>query len=164
MDGNSFVRHLALDVVSCGIGPDPVSNWDFDEGSGSVVRDAAGSNDGTLNGDVFWTGDTPDSTGTALSFDGNGSTFTVTRKSVDMPLNRWHFIAFVYDSPANSMYIYYDGILDETAISVSLPAMAGVDLSIGADAQGSGNFFEGLIDGVAIYDQVLTEEEIRESY
>ena len=95
---------------------------------------------------------------------GNGSNFTVTRKSIDMPLDQWHFIAFVYDSPGNSMHIYYDGILDETAVSTSLPTMAGVDLSIGADAQGSGNFFEGLIDGVAIYDQALTVEEIRESY
>lgn len=95
---------------------------------------------------------------------GNGSNFTVTRKSIDMPLDQWHFIAFVYDSPANSMHIYYDGILDETTVSTSLPAMAGVDLSIGADAQGSGNFFEGLIDSVAIYDQALSAEEIRESY
>jgi hypothetical protein len=54
--------------------------------------------------------------------------------------------------------------LDETAVSTRLPAMAGVDLAIGADAQGSGNFFEGLIDGVAIYDQALTAEEIRGSY
>ena len=428
LDGNTFVRRFALDVVSCGTGPAPVSEWDFDEGSGPVVRDAAGPNDGTLNGDVSWTSDTPDSTGTALSFDGdgdwvnvpddvslqltdeltlsawvkeiashtyakiisrrlgsyfyflgvdngrpygglgdgtlyevtgksllmstdhwnhlafayndaqdimymhfagterpstvpqnlpptpgidvsigadsqgasnffigtiddvavydtalssaairqlydshthpalvaaydfngdaddvsgnghdgsingavwvpdrsgnpdgaltfdgndyvlvsdhadlrfdqqititawikettrrpyakllsrrsgsyfyflgldngqpyggigNGSNFTVTRKSIVMPLDQWHFIAFVYDSPANSMHIYYDGILDEKAVNISLPAMAGVDLSIGADAQGSGNFFEGLIDGVAIYDQALTAEEIRGSY
>ena len=95
---------------------------------------------------------------------GNGSNFTVTRKSIDMPLGQWHFLAFVYDSPANSMHIYYDGILDETTVNISLPAMAGVDLSIGADYQGSGNFFEGLIDGVAIYDQALTAEEIRGSY
>ncbi len=427
-DGNMFVRHFALDVISCGMGPGPLSQWDFDEGGGPVVRDAAGSNDGTLNGDASWSSDTPDGTGTSLNFDGNGdwvsvpdhesirltdeltlsawvkervshryakiisrrlgryfyflgvdngrpyggvgdgtafevtgksllmsldhwnhlafayndtqdlmymhfagterpstvpqnlpptpgidvsigadsqgasnyfigtiddmavydaalsttaiqqlyeshthpglvaaynfngdaddasgnghhgsvsgaawvpdrsgnpdgalnfdgndyvlvsdhadlqfnqhltitawikettrrsyakllsrrsgsyfyflgvdngrpyggigngSNFTVTRKSIDMPLNQWHFIAFVYDSSANRMHIYYDGILDETTASTSLPVMTGVDLSIGADAQGGGNFFEGLIDGVAIYDQALSAEEIRESY
>jgi len=427
-DGNTFVRHFALDVISCGTGPAPVSDWDFNEGSGPVVRDGAGPNDGTLNGDVAWTSDTLDGMGTALSFDGNGdwvnipddvslqlvdeltlsawvkesvshtyakvisrrsgsyfyflgvdngrpyggigdgtvyevtgksllmsldhwnhlafayndaqdtmymnfagterpttvpqnlptnpgidvciggdsqgasnffigviddmavynaalssftirqlyeshthtdlvtaynfngnasdtsgnghdgtihgaslvadrdgnpnralnfdgndyvlvsdhadlqftqrltitawikettrrsyakllsrrsgsyfyflgvdngrpyggigngSNFTVTRKSIDMPLDQWHFLAFVYDSQANSMHIYYDGILDETAVTTSLPVLTGVDLSIGADFEGTGNFFEGLIDGVAIYDQALTAEEIRESY
>jgi len=95
---------------------------------------------------------------------GNGRNFTVTRKSIDMPLDQWHFLAFVFDSRANSMHIYYDGILDETTVTTSLPVLAGVDLSIGADFEGTGNFFEGLIDGVAIYDQALTAEEIRESY
>ena len=427
-DGNAFVRRFSLDVVSCGSGPGPVSEWDFNEGSGPVVRDGAGPNDGTLNGDVGWTLDTPDGTGTALSFDGNGDwvnvpddaslqlvdeltlsawvresvphtyakiisrrsgsyfyflgvdngrpyggigdgtvyevtgksllmstdhwnhlafayndaqdsiymhfagtelpsevrqnltptpgidvsigadsegasnffigdiddvavydaalssatirqlydnhthpdlvasyyfngdagdtsgnghngtiigaslvpdrssspggalnfdgndyvlvsdhrdlrfnqtltitawikettrrphakvlsrrsgsyfyflgvdngrpyggigngrNFTVTRKSIDMPLDQWHFMAFVYDSQANSMHVYYDGILDETTVTTSLPILAGVDLSIGADAEGTGNFFEGLIDSVAIYDQALTAEEIRGSY
>jgi len=427
-DGNTFLRRFSLEVISCGTGPGPVSEWDFDEGSGPVARDGAGPNDGTLNGDVAWTGDTPDGTGTALSFDGNGDwvnvpddaslqlvdeltlsawvkervphtyakvisrrsgryfyflgvdngrpyggigdgsvyevtgksllmstvhwnhlsvayydaqdtkymhftgterpstvrqnlprrrgvnvsiggdsqgtsnffvgtiddvavynaalssadirqlyenhshpnlvasyyfngsaadssgnghdgtnngaslapdrygnpdralnfdgndyvlvsdhrrlrlrrtltitawikettrrpytkilsrrsgsyfyflgvdngrpyggigdgrRFTVTRKSIDMPLDQWHFLAFVFDSRANSMHIYYDGILDETAVTTSLPVLAGVDLSIGADFEGTGNFFEGLIDGVAIYDQALTAEEIRGSY
>ena len=72
LDGNTFVRHFTLDVISCGTGPGPVSEWDFNEGGGPVVRDAAGPNDGTLNGDVSWSSDTPDGTGTALSFDGNG--------------------------------------------------------------------------------------------
>ena len=95
---------------------------------------------------------------------GDGSGGTVTGKSIDMPLDQWHFIAFVYDSPADSMHIYYDGILDQTTVLTSLPAMPGVDLAIGGEFQGTANFFEGLIDGVAIYDQALTAEEIRESY
>jgi hypothetical protein len=95
---------------------------------------------------------------------GNGRNFTLTRKSIDMPLDKWHFLAFVFDSRANSMHIYYDGILDETAVTTSLPILAGVDLSIGADFQGSGNFFEGLIDSVVIYDRALSAEEIRGSY
>ena len=95
---------------------------------------------------------------------GDGSGGTVTGKSIDMPLDQWHFIAFVYDSPADSMHIYYDGILDQTTVLTSLPALAGVDLAIGADFQGTANFFEGLIDGVAIYDQALTAEEIRGTY
>jgi hypothetical protein len=95
---------------------------------------------------------------------GNGSSYTVTRKSIDMPLNEFHFIAFVYDSQANSMHVYYDGVLDETATTISLPDVGGVDLSIGGDSEGTGNFYEGLIDDVAIYDVALEADEIRSVY
>jgi hypothetical protein len=95
---------------------------------------------------------------------GDGSNFTVTRKSIDMPLGQWHFLAFVYDSQTDQMHIYYDGILDQTTVLTSLPPMTGVDLTIGADAEGSRHYFEGLIDEVALYDQALTADEIRQTY
>jgi hypothetical protein len=95
---------------------------------------------------------------------GDGSSYTVTRKSIAMIPDRWHFVAFVYDDATDSMRIYFDGSLDETAVAVSLPLVPGVDLTIGADYEGNQNFFTGSIDGVAIYDQALTVEQIRESY
>jgi hypothetical protein len=95
---------------------------------------------------------------------GDGSSYTVTRKSIDMPLDQWHFIAFVYDNSADSMHIYYDGVYDERIVTRSLPLMTGVDLSIGADFEGTNNYFEGLIDSVAVYDLALTAEEIRAGY
>ena len=93
-DGNMFVRRFALDVISCGTGPGPVSQWDFDEGSGPVVRDGAGPNDGTLNGDVSWSSDTPDGTGTSLNFDGNGDSVIVSdhesiRLTDELTLSAW---------------------------------------------------------------------------
>jgi len=95
---------------------------------------------------------------------GDGSGKTVTRKSIAMIPDRWHFVAFVYDDAADSMRIYFDGSLDETAVAVSLPLLPGVDLTIGGDNEGSQHFFTGSIDGVAIYDQALTVDQIRESY
>jgi len=50
-------------------GPDCVSYWKFDEGSGDTAYDSAGNNDGTLKGDPCWVaGKIGDY---ALSFDGN---------------------------------------------------------------------------------------------
>jgi len=95
---------------------------------------------------------------------GDGSNYTVTRKSISMIPDQWHFVAFVYDDATNRMQIYFDGTLDETAVAVSLPLVTGVDLTIGADYEGTQNFFTGSIDGVAIYDQALTVDQIRESY
>jgi hypothetical protein len=96
--------------------------------------------------------------------DGGGSPVAVTPKSIAMIPNQWHFVAFVYDDAADSMRIYFDGSLDETAVAVSLPLLPGVDLTIGADNEGSQHFFTGSIDGVAIYDQALTVDQIREGY
>ncbi|MHC4543372.1 MAG: LamG domain-containing protein, partial [Planctomycetota bacterium] len=46
-----------------------IAHWKFDEGSGSIAIDSAGTNNGTLNGDPTWT---TGRIGGALSFDGNG--------------------------------------------------------------------------------------------
>jgi hypothetical protein len=95
---------------------------------------------------------------------GGGPSNTVTLKSIDMPSDRWHLIAFVYNSSTGKMHIYYDGIVDETNVTISLPDMDNVDLTIGGDAEGSSNFFEGLIDEVGIYDVELSVDEIRGTY
>jgi hypothetical protein len=73
-------------------------------------------------------------------------------------------VAFVYDDDSDRMQIYFDGTLDETAVTVSLPVVTGVDLTIGADFEGTQHFFTGFIDGVALYDQALKADQIRESY
>ena len=95
---------------------------------------------------------------------GDGSSHKVTLKSIAMIPDQWHFVAFVYDDAAHSMRIYFNGSLNETAVDVSLPLLPGVDLTIGADNEGSQHFFTGSIDGVTIYDQALTVDQIREGY
>ncbi len=95
---------------------------------------------------------------------GDGTTPDVTRKSIDMPLDAWHHVAFVYNQTAGAIQIYYDGIVDETAVSIILPDMNNIDVTIGGDAEGSSNFFEGLIDDVNVFDQALTADEIRQTY
>ena len=96
---------------------------------------------------------------------GDGSTSTVTTQTVEMPLNEWHHLAFVYNEADDKMYLYYDGELTETVTVIqSLPAQIGVDLSIGADREGTANFFTGLIDEVRIWNVALTATQILQSY
>ena len=45
---------------------DPVAHWKFDEGNGTTAYDSAGSNDGTVTGATWTTGQI----GGALDFDG----------------------------------------------------------------------------------------------
>jgi hypothetical protein len=60
---------LALSVQALGSDANLVAYWTLDEGTGSIVYDSAGGNDGTLNGDPSWT---TGKIGEALSFDGSG--------------------------------------------------------------------------------------------
>jgi hypothetical protein len=52
----SFVLLLcvAVNITKADIKSDLISYWKLDEGSGTIARDSAGSNDGTLEGDAKW--------------------------------------------------------------------------------------------------------------
>ncbi|MGD8701426.1 MAG: putative Ig domain-containing protein [Desulfosarcina sp.] len=220
-DGNAVQRQFNITVVACSAGPSPVSRWDFDEGIGMTAGDGVGGNDGTLAGDTAWSTDTPDGSGSSLTFDGSGDyvrvgdhtslhltgqltlmawvketavgryakvisrrtgyhfyflgvdrghpyagigddiNYTVTGKSLLMSLNRWNHLAVVYDDAIDRMFLHFDGTERMTTVNQTLPVMVGVDLSIGADSEGTQNFFIGDLDDVAVYDRALTDAEIR---
>ncbi|GEM_PF-1557046 len=220
--GTAVQRRFDIIVAACTSGPAPVSQWDFNEGTGSLVGDDAGANNGILIGDTAWSLDTPEGSDSSLSFDGSGdyvrisdhsslhltgqltlmawvketatgryakvisrrtgydfyflgvdnghpyggigidiSSYTVTGKSLLMSLDRWNHLAFVYDDAIDCMFLHFDGTERVTPVTQSLPATAGVDLSIGADFQGATNYFNGDVDDVAVYDRALTDSEIR---
>ncbi|MFC1567356.1 LamG-like jellyroll fold domain-containing protein, partial [Thermodesulfobacteriota bacterium] len=95
---------------------------------------------------------------------GDGTSFTVTIKSIAMVASQWHLVGFVHNPSTGKIAIYYDGVLDEAAVTISLPSMTKVDVTIGGDSEGSSNFFEGLIDEVGIFDTELSADEIRQTY
>jgi len=96
---------------------------------------------------------------------GDGTTYTVSDKSFTMPVDEWHHLAMTYDDSTNTMKIYYDGVLKENVtVTESLPATSGVKLSLGADNEGSDNFFTGSIDEVRLYNVLLTQGEIESEY
>jgi hypothetical protein len=93
---------------------------------------------------------------------GDDVSYTVTGKSLLMSLDRWNHLALVYDDAVDRMFLHFDGTERMTPVTQSLPATVGVDLSIGADSQGTQHFFNGAVDDVAVYDRALTDAEIRE--
>ena len=219
--GSVVRQRFDILVVTCAAGPSPVSSWDFDEGAGPTASDGVGTNTGTLMGDTTWSVDTPDGSGSALTFDGSGDhvrvgdhtslhltgeltlmawiketavgqyakiisrrtgyyfyflgvdnghpyagigdgvDYTVTGKSLLMSLDRWNHLAMVYDDAADRMWLHFDGTERMTPVPESLPPAAGVDLSIGADFEGSQHYFNGDLDDVAVYDRALSDTEIR---
>jgi len=76
--------------------------------------------------------------------------------------NTWHHIVFTYDGSIKKAYI--DGDVDSTTVETSGSlGTSSYDLLIGSFI-GSGDWFNGTIDEVAIYNQVLSAKEVREHY
>lgn len=84
----------------------------------------------------------------------------------------WHFAAFSYDGKVARCYL--DGRLDERETynpygydeALFDGEEDGADFTVcSVDRSGEpGNFFSGLLGGLAVFDRALTEEEIRELY
>jgi hypothetical protein len=205
---------LVVAALTAAAHADLFSHWTFDEGSGKIAYDSAGSNDGTLvNGPVWTTG----RIGGALSFDGTNdyvalSGFTVStisgtialwfKTSADfsanyggqgflisrdyqysnyltleqmgtgpyrltgeagqdnyfanadgMPVGVWNHVAVSFDNKTAETYLNGELIQTKTVTSSSLT----LDRIGGRTSE----FFNGQIDDVRIYDNALSQSEIR---
>ena len=83
---------------------------------------------------------------------GNNSTQVVTKKTTELPLNEWHFVAMSYSDTENKIWLYLDGELkEEVPCNISLVPFLS-DLLIGAQYQSGSyyQFFDGIIDEVRI--------------
>ena len=79
---------------------------------------------------------------------------------------QWHHVAGVYDGA--NMFLYVDGTLDVSQPATGSIAQNSAPLRIGANASdgedGTGYYFNGLIDEVSIYNRALTASEIQAIY
>ena len=79
---------------------------------------------------------------------------------------QWHHVAGVYDG--TNMFLYVDGTLDASQPATGLIAQNSAPLRIGANASdgedGTGYYFNGLIDEASIYNRALTAAEIQSIY
>lgn len=93
---------------------------------------------------------------------GDHSTYVVTNKVTDLPLNEWHHVAMAYSDYDDKIWLYMDGELkEEVACTISLVTFP-PDLLIGAQYQ-YGNyyqFFDGVIDEVQISNVARTSFDL----
>ncbi len=83
--------------------------------------------------------------------------FPITAK--DYTDGEWHHVAYTYDG--SQAILYVDGELDNSQDRSGDIAVAVVPLMIGSSA-GSGEFFIGLIDEVAMFNVALAEQDIQD--
>lgn len=77
-------------------------------------------------------------------------------------LKTWHMITCVYDSSADTLKIYIDGVLDTTTTGVTGPADTTADLFIGQIA--SVDYMDGRVDEAKIYKYARTPAQIAWDY
>lgn len=78
-------------------------------------------------------------------------------------LNTWYHVAGVYNASAGTLNIYVNGVLDNGALSGTIPASqfnnSAVNVNIGRRT--GGYYFNGIIDEVRIYNRALSLTEIQ---
>ena len=94
---------------------------------------------------------------------GSNQAFTST-VAADVDSNEWHHYAFVRDDSANTIKFYVDGIkLGSTGTFTNDPGQGENSLFyLGRDA--TGEYWNGTLDDVYIYDKVFTEGQIQNYY
>jgi len=78
--------------------------------------------------------------------------------TVNVNDGRWHHVAGVYDGA--KLYLYVDGLPDTFVAASGTINTNVLPVMIGEDAEMTGREWNGLIDGVHIYDHALSAEEI----
>ncbi len=109
-----------------------------------------------IDHDVYYGGSLILSNG-ALEFNHSGATTTAIT-STKVNDGTWHFVAMTFDGAYVRLYI--DGALQGTFYGPSLGFLSFEDLYIG-ERGNNGNFFNGSIDDVRIYNRALTTAEIQ---
>ncbi len=72
--------------------------------------------------------------------------------------NEWHHVAYTYDG--KTIRLYVDGVEDATLDAVIDTGVAG-ETNVNVGSQLGGSLFQGLMDDVRIYQEVLTPEQIK---
>jgi hypothetical protein len=82
----------------------------------------------------------------------------------DPSSNQWHHLVVTYNRPNGVAQVYLDGKLAKEATLGSFTPQTSYDLYIGKRPTQNDAQFYGLIDEVAIYNRVLTAQEVLTHY
>jgi beta-lactam-binding protein with PASTA domain len=80
------------------------------------------------------------------------------RGTTQVPLNTWTHLATTYDGSSQRFYV--NGVLVRTVANPGTIVQANGALRIGGNASSTGEFFQGLIDEVRVYNRALSAAEI----
>jgi hypothetical protein len=79
--------------------------------------------------------------------------------TTSIPVGPWIHVAATFDS--NSVRLYFDGVEDAVSTALGSIDSSSADLFVGALGAGMGEYFDGSIDDVCIFNRALVETEIQ---
>ncbi len=96
---------------------------------------------------------------------GDGATYRQRAGLTTLDTNKWYHITGVYDSSVQKMYIYLNGVLDNTPLDITGYVIANPSNSVQIGAELSASYlFNGSIDDVRIYNRTVSVAEIAALY
>ncbi|MEK6674330.1 MAG: LamG-like jellyroll fold domain-containing protein [Planctomycetota bacterium] len=88
----------------------------------------------------------------------NGSYKYITTTSANLLRNNWYHIAGTFDAATGTLAIYVNGVLSRSGTVIGAPLANSDSVTIGKTSLG--DYFDGRIDDLRIYDEVLTVEQL----
>ena len=143
------------------------SDLNFTTGSFSIAAwiktSAAGSNDGIVCKDLRWQFimDSSNKLHFAL-YDGTNNPAISSATSINT--GEWTHVAAVRHTSDDKLYVYVDGVLDGSATDSLTASIASSDTVDIGRRQDSGEFFNGNIDEVSIWNKALSAGDISALY
>ena len=96
---------------------------------------------------------------------GSGHTCNGGNRDTTLPLNEWHFLAFIYSESTQTANLYMDAEIVHTITDVSATAGSSYDLYFGVPYDSvTDQHFNGKMDEVRIYNRALSAREIQQLY
>jgi len=74
-----------------------------------------------------------------------------------LELNRWYFVAGVYNASLNQLQTYVDGIFDKSIVVSDAPATTSSSLQIGRDQFNDNSYFNGILDELKVTAAIRTQ-------
>ena len=94
----------------------------------------------------------------------SGSSTSITQRysKTVVALNTWYHVAGVYNAAAKTLDIYVNGVLDNGALSGTVPSSQYVpNLNVTIGKRSSGFSFNGIIDNVRVYTRALSVSDVQ---
>jgi len=169
----------------------PVAHWRFDEGYASTTYDSGtGSNDGTMTGGLYWKNEPECKIGRCLSFDGTNDYVVAGNvddgvKTVSFWFNPNSTSEYILDLDGSSYVnatsgaigtngftsptVYVNGVKTTTIVAnqwqhIAITTGTSINATSTDIGRYGGNYFDGHMDEVKIYDYARTAAQIKSDY
>lgn len=95
----------------------------------------------------------------------DGSTTAYRCSNTVFTAGTWYLVTGVYDASAQTLHMYVNGVLDDGALTGTVPtSLYNTSQNFAIGRKGNGGYFNGYIDDARVYNRAITATEILNLY